>query len=489
MFDNLIQNISNFIMTGKNTTPPKIVEKINQQTNELLQEIDEQILYHLEEIRKPNNTDINNNHWQQIDELVESKKKLRNILESDSIINIINKFINENPDASNTSLINYDKNESLIANTTRYLRLLRNSTQSLEKQYSVSNQTNSNKIDEINRINDPALGLELFRTYRSMIEHENKLLSERITWFLVANAFLFAAFGTAISIEETNLFTIIVLGAISITGIAYSSLVLNPITLALLAIDTIKNEWRNRSEIDNPNIDEFYNNLLTPQVKKILPKQVCFDAEEKVFNTRTILLEEYFPKYYGGNNQRKSSGYHVNIKFIIWTTIIIWSVLLVSVVMKPFDVDNKFLHPRYLLTITYPEGESNLKSREFKKIIDEDNQNNQTKFQLNTTVCLNPIKSDNKDNYEEVLAITQKDNPSFVLSKRQYNYTKNLLEDNLKKIQKQQEENSSQLDKNSQVKSTNKPNPPTNETDPTIDYSKIVVREPKIQAKKSTICP
>lgn len=271
MFDNLIQNICNFIMTSKNTTPPKTVEKIENQTNELLQEIDKQILHYLKEIRKSNNTDINKNHWHQIDELIESRKKLINILESDSIINIINKFINENPDAPNTSLTNYDKNESLIANTTRYLRLLRNSTQSLEKQDSVSNQTNPNNIDKINRINDPILGLELFCVYRSMIEHENKLLSERITWFIVANAFLFAAFGTALSIK-TSLFTILFLLAISMTGIGYSCSVLNPIALALLAIDSIKNEWKERSNIDAPNINEIHNNLLTPQVKKLLPK-------------------------------------------------------------------------------------------------------------------------------------------------------------------------------------------------------------------------
>lgn len=174
-------------------------------------------------------------------------------------------------------------------------------------------------------------------------------------------------------------------------------------------------------------------------------------------------------------------------------TIIIWVVIFGLVGMKFFDgdkwVDNKFLNPKYLLTITYPEGESNLKSRELKKLIDEDNQNNQEKFQLNTTVCLNPIKSDNKDNYEEVLAITQKDNLSFVLSEREYNYTENLLEDNLKKIQEQQKDNSSQSDTNSQVKSKTKPNPQTKGTAPKINYSKIIVRKSKIQAQTSTICP
>ena len=367
-----------------------ITEDVNNELDDVIRKLVQQIKHET----NPENIEKLNKKF---DKLIELKDVLQNGLNYDSINTIISELVNHD----NYSFIplanrdNDDQGKAIITNAARYLYLLRNSTQSLEKPIS------SAAPNQFNRINDPALGLELFRTYRSRIEYEGTLLNQRVNWFLVTQGFLFAAFATALT-AETGFIIFLFLLAISITGLGYSCLISNPIALSLLAVDTLKVEWINRS---NPSSNS---SIVTDQVKNLLPIQVCFDAEQTVPNTSTIILNGYIPNDY--LIKPKSSRYRTYIMIIPRITGIVWLILLFLVInlFRSYPLFPAWLfNNSYYLTIN-------------TSTLTEDRDNiNKSKAGLKAAICL--TKKDKQKKYEQVLAIKPAGNPFFNLSKNSAN--------------------------------------------------------------------
>ena len=246
-----------------------------------------------------------------------------------------------------------DAENYLTHNLKKYLTLLRQSTQSLqfETQTKADESTNyqSNAYDKSqnyfyplvtqpkfkgtfkrNRINDPALGLEIYKTYRGLIEHENSLLNQRVNWFLASQTFLIAA--VAAVATSYTFFAGIIIILISILGMKVSEFSQHNIILSLLAIDVFNNEWkqwyygnlqnyvqsipdptRENSIIQPPNDGKSFNytqpvggvnlppNLgtklkcflddspgFTVQVKNMLPRQLLFNTKDTDQNFYTL---------------------------------------------------------------------------------------------------------------------------------------------------------------------------------------------------------
>ena len=350
-------------------------------TEEVINEVDTVIKDFVNQIKTLNADDIEIFN-KKLDKLTELKKVLHNSSNSDSVNHIISEFIefinHDYPNVNSATTRNKDdQGKAVITNAARYLYLLRNSTQSLEG----------------GKIHDPALGLELYRTYRSRIEYEGTLLNQRVTWFLVTQGFLFTAFATAIS-TTISLPIFIFLLAISITGLGYSALISNPISLSVLAVHSLKNEWVRRSNVNS--------GFVTDQVKKLLPEQVCFDTE----------TTSYKPGYSNWVFGIRSISYRRWINWIPRMTGIIWVVLAILVISLrqsyPLLPWNWFWRNPSYLTINTPN-------------LSQDRDNiNEAKLGLRAAICLTKHK-DKKDKYEQVLAIKPTGNPFFNLSQRSAN--------------------------------------------------------------------
>lgn len=354
-------------MTIPRSSQSSTDERIDQKTNELIEEINELILDCLKNISSHDlSADNDNDHRKQINNLIEFREVLKKSY-SDSM--------------NEADRHKDDREQALITNAARYLYLLRNSTQSL---------------DASGKINDPALGLELYRTYRSKIEYEGTLLNQRVNWFLVTQGFLFAAFATALS-AEISLPILGFLLIISMTGIGYSSLVSNPIGLSLFAVDTIKEEWKERIEAQ----------LITDQVKNLIPKQVCFDEDDHDINTYVDAVQK---KYRYRPKSEKYKGY---IRFIPFGTRIIWFILLLVV------INSLRSHP-YYPTWLFGKNSYYLKIESLNPIIQDRSAINEAKLGLRAAICL--TTKDENDSYEKVLAIKPKENLFYNLSGKSANY-------------------------------------------------------------------
>ena len=235
-------------------------------------------------------------------------------------------------------------NDLLTYNLKEYLTLLRKSTQSLQFETQIKADTSttadyrSNDYNQAqntnvtapfagefkrNRINDPALGLEIYKTYRGLIEHENNLLNQRVNWFLASQTFLIAAVA-AVSISYTFYAGIIII-LISILGMFVSHFSQHNIILSLLATDAFNIEWKKwyygnlqnhvRSDatpiIQPPEADSIFLNSndinsppnlnttlkcflddspgFTVQVKNMLPRQLLFNTKDTDQNFFTVI--------------------------------------------------------------------------------------------------------------------------------------------------------------------------------------------------------
>ena len=210
--NDLINNIKNLCklnlnakMNPQNQNPQQKLQKIvDDKLRDLLKDFASQNI---------NNIDL---YTKKVNILLKLREPINNKSNYDAIIENINSFVSWYND-NNTNQNDYGK--SLFTNATQYLDLLRNSTQSLAEKSTTAGQ--------MNKINDPALGLELFRTYRSIIEHEGTLLNQRINWFVATQAFLLAGVGVAIG-ANIAIITPALIIIISCVGWRYSQIVKNP---------------------------------------------------------------------------------------------------------------------------------------------------------------------------------------------------------------------------------------------------------------------
>ena len=101
--------------------------------------------------------------------------------------------------------------------------------------------------------------LELYKLARAQIEHENTLVSQRITWYLTLQGFLFTAvFLTAANLVDPNkvgmdprgrLYLAIAIGLLCVLGIISSVACYLLIRAAYRQIDEVSGWWNERSDL------------------------------------------------------------------------------------------------------------------------------------------------------------------------------------------------------------------------------------------------
>ncbi|VEP16496.1 hypothetical protein H1P_4570002 [Hyella patelloides LEGE 07179] len=370
---------------NKNKQKKLLEQTIKQETRNLLKQISSQNIDN-------NNIDL---YERKLKILLEFGESLNNDSNYDSLIDkIINSFLEY--DADITSQKDYGK--SILKNATEYLYLLRKSTQSLDNKIT--------QAGKMNKINDPALGLELFRTYRSIIEHEGTLLNERINWFLTTQAFLLTGVGVAITANATIISPLFII-LISIIGSIYSHLVKNPILLTIEAVDILKHEWKN--EIYGSMPDKNDGIAITSQVKNLLPLQVCFDS-----NAYQNYLESQTHDY---TIESQSKQFKINVKTLQRTLFWMWIVIGIIATLYLIFFDGFKMNPLakkpYYLTILPQQKDTKLyenNPKEVPYISNLINKINQPNSLFRATICMA------KSSKNQVVVLYPVGNSSFNLS-------------------------------------------------------------------------